>query len=149
MKMTMWYARSTRLVGPHNVGSIFLQAGMNRTISDGLCIGKTGTCAALVLLFIISMPRGTGASCFDYPTGACSWGNSPSLRADCDCDEYGCTIPGPPYYVCATQSCSLRGLLSTWFCEIPLGYTSEVCVPFGFLWDVCPCSGITCWFEAY
>jgi hypothetical protein len=74
--------------------------------------------------------------------GACYGGNY-SLFAQCDCDAYGCSIPGPPYYECAFVDCRSGGL----FCANNFGVVAE-CVPYNYTPDgsECGCNGFQCWF---
>src|SRR5947209_7468698 len=44
------------------------------------------------------------ASCSDSPPTGC-YGNNYYSFNDCDCDGYGCTLPGPPYYQCFQIDC--------------------------------------------
>jgi len=82
------------------------------------------------------------ASCNTNRTTGC-YSDSYYSFMDCDCDAYGCTLPGPPYYLCFSTTCC------TWSwacypdapCDVKICHTRDY-VPSG---SDCPCSGAWCW----
>jgi len=87
----------------------------------------------LVLFSMALIPYQVRSSCNGVLTGACPSGEF-FAWVDCDCDQYGCSEPGPPYLICVDIGCNKAALI----CSGEAGYL-QGCYPINLPPLQCPC----------
>lgn len=104
-----------------------------------------------VFAVVASIALGTGLGFVNVSKAACGYigddGYGPQgcfNRSDCQCDEYGCDLPGPPYYVCDVWDCgreSAECVPDIFFYTVRYGtaITSSCSI------DPCTCPPSQCW----
>lgn len=108
----------------------------------------------LLLICLPALGDESGGQCPSCHGYACPHGGD-RWFASCDCDEYGCTLPGPPYMICFSHDCDNNaGIPPFWLICARWGHdpfpcdNGEVrgCTPITGMGLECPCSGWECWF---
>ena len=99
--------------------------------------------AATAVLVILLAPAGADEPCPQQYCGGCKtpWSELRTWDSCPDCGPYPCLEPGPPYMMCAEQSCDDitwlgSGFGCTQLCSPPVVRT---CVPIGTQEVQCPC----------
>lgn len=107
---------------------------------------RLGTILALVLLPMA--PASVSGSCVWEFGGACPYPiwNYGTVYMDCQCDDYGCSLPGPPSYVCVSLPCIDSTVFSV-FCILP-GDSHTSCHSIMDTSIGCPCDRFACLFDS-
>jgi hypothetical protein len=102
----------------------------------------------LVCLVLVSIAAGfvlapvAEATCSYYYEGEC-WNYYYRALVDCDCDLHGCSIPGPPAYMCFQIDCGKPANFGH-YCRIPGWAKVHIdCKPAMHVVNIgdCPCNG--------